>query len=136
MKIDDFLKGEFKYDNYGQYIWLVKPDGNMQKIADLRGWGAIQNLFKDKAGKIDMDEAGKFQDEIGQWIADALNEKLNKSKMKELFEKVYIKSAADLPKNGDEWYYGHTTNTNEILRLRDTEHSDWDYIDWYLCALG
>ena len=74
--VNGFLKGKFKYDNYGQYIWLVQPDGNHQKIADLRGWGAIQNLFKDKSGKIDMEEAAKFQDTLGEWIVDTLNEKL------------------------------------------------------------
>jgi len=76
MKPEEFLKGKFKYDNDGQYIWLVQPSGNHQKIADLRGWGAIQNLFADKSGKIDMKKAEAFQDELGEWVAIALNEKL------------------------------------------------------------
>lgn len=76
MTLQEFLKDKFKYDNYGQFIWLVQPNGNHQKIADLRGWGAIQNLFKDKSGKIDFKKAEKFQDELGEWVATALNEKL------------------------------------------------------------
>jgi len=76
--LKEFLKGKFVYDNYGQYIWLVQPDGNHQKIADLRGWGAIQNLFKEKDGRINMDAAADFQDELGQWYVNTLNEKLNK----------------------------------------------------------
>ena len=49
-------------------------------IADLRGWGAIQNLFKLKGGAIDFEKAEKFQDDLGQWIADAINEKLEREK--------------------------------------------------------
>lgn len=76
MKLSDFLKGKFKYDAYGQLIFLVKPDGYLQRIIDLRGWGAIQYLFRNKDQSIDIKEAGKFQDELGEWIAATLNEKL------------------------------------------------------------
>jgi hypothetical protein len=76
MKLLDFLKGKFTYDNNGQYIWLVQPNGNQQKIADIRGWGAIQNLFMDKKGKLDEKKAENFQDELGEWIVSAINEKL------------------------------------------------------------
>lgn len=76
MKAEEFLKGKFKYDNYGQYIWLVQPNGHHQKIADLRGWGAIQNLFVNKDRAIDIKSAEKFQDELGEWLVTALNEKL------------------------------------------------------------
>ena len=79
MKVIDFLKGKFKYDNNGQFIWLIQPNGNYHKIADLRGWGAIQHLFEDKKGKIDMDEAGKFQDEVGEWITSSLNKSIEVS---------------------------------------------------------
>ncbi len=48
----------------------------MQLIGQIRGWGAIQNLFKDSKGAIDMKAAADFQDEIGNFIADAINEKL------------------------------------------------------------
>ena len=76
MKLNDWLKGKFSYDQDGQYIWLVKPNEHFQKIADLRGWSAIQNLFKRKDQSIDIQAAGLFQDELGKWIVDALNEKL------------------------------------------------------------
>ncbi len=75
--LTDFLKGKFKYDEMGAYIWLVEPNGNHQKIADIRGWGGIQNLFKDKDGLVDTDAAAKFQDELGQFIVSALTEKLS-----------------------------------------------------------
>jgi hypothetical protein len=72
MRTTEYLKGRFWYDPSGQMIFLIK-NGNSQLIADIRGWGAIQHLFKmDENGQ---KEAGKFQDEIGEWIAEALNEK-------------------------------------------------------------
>lgn len=39
-------------------------------LAELRGWGAIQNLPDLKA-----EEHGEYQDTIGDWIAEAINEK-------------------------------------------------------------
>lgn len=80
MKISDFLKGTLKYDEMGQDIWLVEEDGNHQKIVDLRGWGRIQYLFKLPNGELETETAAKFQDELGQWIVDALMEKLEREK--------------------------------------------------------
>ncbi len=80
MEVASFLKGTFKYDEMGQYIWLVEADGNHQKIADLRGWGAIQNLFKSHNGQIDLGKAAEFQDVLGKWIVDALAEKLERER--------------------------------------------------------
>lgn len=80
MKVLDFLGEKVTYDSYGQYIWGVHKDGHHQKIADLRGWGAIQNLFVNKDKTIDMESASKFQDEIGEWIVDAINQKLKQQK--------------------------------------------------------
>lgn len=81
--IQEFI-GNARYDKEGQMIFAVKG-GNIQLICDIRGWGAIQNLFADKSGKIDFDAAYKFQDELGEYIAAAINEKLkNISKDKEI----------------------------------------------------
>lgn len=79
MKIQDFINGKVTYDKFGgQYFWINEPQGGTQMLAELRGWGHIQNMFKDKKGNIDSDEAGKYQDEIGDWIAEAINEKLKR----------------------------------------------------------
>jgi hypothetical protein len=75
--ISDFV-GTAKYDQMGQMIFGVQSDGNNQLLADLRGWGAIQNLFKTKGGQIDVKKAEEFQDNLGQWIVDAINEKLER----------------------------------------------------------
>lgn len=50
MEVTDFIGVKATYNEYGQYIWAVDKDGGHQKLADLRGWGAIQNLFKTKGG--------------------------------------------------------------------------------------
>ena len=78
MKVTDFIGVKAIYDEYGQYIWAVDKDGGHQKLADLRGWGAIQSLFKTKKGLVDEEKAASFQDELGRWLVDAINEKLER----------------------------------------------------------
>jgi len=68
-QIKNFI-GTAKYDPMGQYIWGVDEKGNYQKIADVRGWGAIQHMFANN------EEAAKFQDDLGQFITDAINNKI------------------------------------------------------------
>jgi hypothetical protein len=87
--IREFIGDSVYYDEYGGgYIWGVpsnKKDG-VQMIAQvdepeddyvlsIRGWGAIQNKFKN------ISDAKKFQDSLGKWIADAINEKLKQEKL-------------------------------------------------------
>ena len=74
-KIKEFIGEKAKYDKNGQMIWGVKGESH-QLIADVRGWGAIQNLFKNRNGKVDYESAEKFQDELGEWITQAINDKL------------------------------------------------------------
>lgn len=74
MNVEDWIGDKVEYDEEfgGGYILGVKGD-NLQMIMDinLRGWGDIQHRFKTE------EEALDFQDEVGRWIADAINEKLN-----------------------------------------------------------
>jgi hypothetical protein len=71
MELKDFI-GTAKFDEHGGgYIWGVDKNGGHQMIAEVRGWGAIQNLFKTEQ------EAAEFQDNLGRFIADAINEKLS-----------------------------------------------------------
>lgn len=80
MKPSDFIGEKAVYDEDGQFIWGVEKNGGYQKIADLRGWGAIQNLFKNPNGTIDEAAAMKYQDDLGKWIVDAINEKLERER--------------------------------------------------------
>jgi len=71
--------GVAKLDEFGgNYIWGVDKDGGHQLISDVRGWGVIQNIFKNKDESINFEDAEQFQYELGKFIVDAINEKLNK----------------------------------------------------------
>ena len=83
-KIRDFINGKVTYDKFGgQYFWVNAndPKGGSQMLAELRGWGHIQNMFKNSNGDIDMDAAAEYQDQLGDWIADAINQKLESEKL-------------------------------------------------------
>lgn len=77
-KIKKHFGEKIVYDPQGQMIYGVDKNDGITRIADVRGWGAIQQLFKDAKGNYDLDKAGEFQDKIGQFIADAINEKLER----------------------------------------------------------
>jgi len=88
-QIKKFIGDKVEYDEFGgTYIWAY-TENKSQMLADIdcparneldqlndavmrvRGWGAIQRMFKN------MSDAEKFQDDLGKWIAEAINEKLN-----------------------------------------------------------
>lgn len=61
-----------KYDEYGTYIWNVEEDGGSEMVAQVRGWGSLQYEFKTQ------EEAKKFQDEVGEFIVQAIREKVER----------------------------------------------------------
>jgi hypothetical protein len=71
MTIEKWLKNVY-YDEYGQYLWSKDSTGGSQMIGEVRGWGGLQNKFKTE------EEAATFQDEVGKFIADAINEKVQR----------------------------------------------------------
>jgi len=60
----EFPVGKFKYDDYGQMVW----DSDTNLMPDIRGWGTFQY----------MEDGQKRMDEFGQWVVDAMNEKLDR----------------------------------------------------------
>ena len=74
MKPKDFIGKKATYDADGQTIWGEDAKGGLQMLLDVRGWGAIQNLFDSE------NQAIKFQDKLGAWFADAINEKLERER--------------------------------------------------------
>ena len=85
-QIKNFI-GVAKYDEWGGgYVWGVDERNSHQMLAQvngppeeevkvnevlsIRGWGAIQHMFESK------DDAAEFQDELGRFIAEAINEKI------------------------------------------------------------
>jgi len=80
MEKPKFINGKIIYDEIGQYLWIVEKDGNHKKLADLRGWGGIQQLCRNPITKtINIEKAEKMQDDIGRWVAEAINEKIARS---------------------------------------------------------
>jgi len=77
MDVKDLINGKVAYDKFGgQYFWIVGPKGESQMLAEMRGWGRIQNMFPPtKEGR---EEAAEYQDKLGEWIAEAINEKMER----------------------------------------------------------
>ena len=80
MNIKDFIGNKVSFDKECGKFFGEDSKSGIQNIADVRGWGAIQNLFKNKKGEIDYFKATKFQDDLGDWIAEAINEKIEREK--------------------------------------------------------
>ena len=63
------------YDEYGTNIWNKEQDGANQLIAEviqIRGWGRLQNEFSTQ------EQAEQFQDQVGQFIVQAIKEKIER----------------------------------------------------------
>jgi hypothetical protein len=66
------------YDEFGTHIWNRESnEGGSQLVADVRGWGRLQNEFATQ------EEASKFQDEVGRFIAAAIRDKIQNDKIKQ-----------------------------------------------------
>lgn len=72
-KVKQWLGKNIYYDDHGQMIFTIQEDGHQQIIADVRGWGAIQNLFPN-----DKEKAAEFQDALGMLITKAIQSYINK----------------------------------------------------------
>jgi len=62
------------YNSMGTMIFAQQKEG-LQMLLDVRGWGAIQNMFPTHL------EAAMFQDQLGQFVVDAINEKIEREKV-------------------------------------------------------
>jgi hypothetical protein len=71
MEINQWLADVY-YDEFGTHIWSRESDGDNHLIAEIRGWGRIQQIFKTHK------ECAEFQDEVGKFIAEAINEKVKR----------------------------------------------------------
>jgi hypothetical protein len=77
MKVTDLINGKVEYDKFGgQYFWIKEPKGGSQMLAEMRGWGRIQNMFP--MTKEGQEKAEEYQDKIGDFIAEAINEKIER----------------------------------------------------------
>lgn len=71
MTVKEWLSN-VKYDKFGTYLWSDGKDGGSEMVAQVRGWGSLQYEFKTQ------EEAKKFQDEVGEFIAQAIREKVER----------------------------------------------------------
>jgi hypothetical protein len=73
MTIEKWLSDVYQ-DNLvgGNKIWNKEQDGGSQLVAELRGWGALLKEFET------MTEAEQFQDKVGEFIVQAIKEKILK----------------------------------------------------------
>lgn len=89
--IHKFIGNKVRFDEYGGgYIWgesfkdgeqmvaqVEDADESLEPetpIVSIRGWGAIQHMFPTSK------EAAQFQDNLGRWIAESINEKLERER--------------------------------------------------------
>lgn len=79
MDIRNFIKDGVIYNNSGEFIWI---NNSFVKVMDLRGWGYIKNMFKLPNGEDDIKKAQEFTNELGHWIADAINKKIEQESSK------------------------------------------------------
>jgi DNA-directed RNA polymerase alpha subunit len=72
-KVRDFIgKVSYQGDGLATYIWSKKKDGGRDLIAIVDGYDGIREMFKtDK-------EQDAFQDAMGEFIAEAINEKIQR----------------------------------------------------------
>jgi len=75
MTIKEYIHGPVTYDQDGTYLWINTNKNGVLMLGEIRGWGHIQNIPEFKG---DLDAAAKFQDEVGKFVADAVNEKIKR----------------------------------------------------------
>lgn len=80
MKAADFIGPKVKFDATTDTLWSKREDGKFQLLAHLSGKGGIDEIFRDEAGKVDVSSAVSLFTDMGHWITDAINEKLEREK--------------------------------------------------------
>jgi hypothetical protein len=92
MTIKQWLRDVY-YDDFGTQIWNTHKEGGSQLVAEVRGWGAIQNEFKT------IEEAELFQDEVGKFIVEAIREKIARLPKQEISDEEIEKAAREYDNN-------------------------------------
>ena len=83
MKVSEWLS-DLRYDSDGITIEKTINDSSVV-ILDIRGWSTITNNLGS------TDKAALFQDSVGQFVLEAINEKLENDKQKEGIWKLIAK---------------------------------------------
>jgi len=75
--IINFIGHTTGFDNDSGYIWGINLDGSNHPIGEVRGYASIQKMFSCGKGKVNFKDANAFQDRLGKFISDAINEKMD-----------------------------------------------------------
>ena len=84
MTIEKWLSDVYYDDCGGTQIWNKEKDGGSQLVAEVRGWGAIQQLFGTHK------ECIEFQNSVGEFIVEAIKEKLQPLPKQELYTEEQV----------------------------------------------
>ena len=76
--IKDYI-GESVYDGAGQIIFRGADKNDLKQFLDVRGWGAIQYM-----GFKTTEVAEAFQDKVGKWVSDVINNALEQRTPKDI----------------------------------------------------
>ena len=76
MKVNQlFIKA--KYSKKDKVVYGINKNKKLIPILSVRAWEEIQTLFMISDTKYNYDKAVKYQDKLGKFIADAINEKIS-----------------------------------------------------------
>ena len=77
MTVQQWLSNVY-YDKFGIMILNKEcEDCPIQTVADIRGWGELLNEFAN------VNEVNNFQDEVGEFIVEAIREKIERQRVKQ-----------------------------------------------------
>lgn len=88
MKVEEWLSN-LKYESHGMTIEKI-VNGSSVVVIDIKGWSTIVNSLGSE------NRAAVFQDSVGEFILEAINEKLENDKTK---HKIWNKIQGDLSNN-------------------------------------
>jgi lipoate-protein ligase A len=109
MTIEKWLSDVYQDSYVGNKIWNKVSDGGSEMVADIRGWGAIQYLFKTN------EEAKNFQNEICKFIVEAIREKIERlSEQETLYTEEQVRKA--LSESFKASQEGYNITSDEIIQ--------------------
>lgn len=73
MTVQEWLKDVY-YDVSMQFIFAKKKNKGVEAVAGIRGFGSLSKEFPT------LEETYNFQDQVGKFIAEAINEKIERLK--------------------------------------------------------
>jgi len=79
--IIEFIGNQVEFNKHGDAcFWGTNSNNQEQMIAEIRAYGAIRKLFLDDDRKPNPQKEEQFQKELGDFIAEAITEKIQREK--------------------------------------------------------